>query len=326
MAARTTFTPEELNALVGRFGRGKLRSCAPISAGSVETNYMVELDSGRYVLRYYEGRTLEQVEFERALLDYLSAQGFPCAPGITPPDGRVPEYRGKPALLFKYMPGEHISAPSPARTRALIELIARLSALTRGLKLPNSDARLTYRPAQLLELAARRAAELGSRRAYAKLDWYRAELESLELPQGLELGVCHCDFHYTNILYIGDSISALLDFDDANETYLYFDIVSAIDFFRAGFDHESWPRFEPQADIVDLAQARACLAEFERHHAIPALDRAHLFDILRLGILIDCIWYFDRGEPHDFFEKRKLDALKRMGRDEFNRRLWGRGV
>ena len=139
----------------------------------------------------------------------------------------------------------------------------------------------------------------------------------------MEQGVCHCDFYYTNVLYRDDEITALLDFDDANETWLYFDIVSATDFFRRGFDHETWSNFAPDADIVDLTQAREYLAVFEQICPIPALDRAHLYDILKLGILVDCIWYFDRGTLPDFFEKRKLDALDRLGRDEFNRRLWG---
>ncbi len=323
MASKTTFSNAELHMLTRSFGLGALRKCAPIAAGSVETNYLLELDSGKYILRYYEGRTMRQVEYERALLDYLSAHGFPCAPGIVPSDNRVPEYRGKPYMLFEYVQGEHISSPSPAQAHALIRLIARLNTLTRGLHLPGSESRLTYRPAQMLELATQRAQQLGTQNARNKLNWYRAALATLELPHGMEQGVCHCDFYYTNVLYRDDEITALLDFDDANETWLYFDIVSATDFFRRGFDHETWSDFSQDADIVDLTQAREYLAVFEQICPIPALDRAHLYDILKLGILVDCIWYFDRGTLPDFFEKRKLDALDRLGRDEFNRRLWG---
>lgn len=323
MANKTTFSCDELRELARCFDRGELRKGAPISAGSVETNYLLELDSGRYVLRYYEGRTLRQVEYERALLDYLRARGFPCAPGIVPPDGRVPTYRDKPFMLFEYVPGEHVAMPNPAQTRSLLRLIARLNGLTRGLRLPGGAARLTYRPACMLELAEQRAQRLGTAQARAKLDWYRTTLAGLELPEGLEQGVCHCDFHYTNVLYRGDEVAALLDFDDANETWLYFDIVSEIDFFRPGFDHDSWASFAPEADVVDLNQAREYVAVYEQVRPIPALDRAHLFDILKLGILVDCIWYFDRGALPDFYEKRKLDALDRLGRERFNRLLWG---
>ena len=97
------------------FGLGALRKCAPIAAGSVETNYLLELDSGKYILRYYEGRTMRQVEYERALLDYLERTWLSLrARHKCPPDNRVPEYRGKPYMLFEYVQGEHISSPSPA--------------------------------------------------------------------------------------------------------------------------------------------------------------------------------------------------------------------
>ena len=65
--------------------------------------------------------------------------------------------------------------------------------------------------------------------ARAKLPWMERELERLDLPPSLPKGVCHCDFHWSNILFQGDEFVALLDFDDANWTYRTFDLVILIE-------------------------------------------------------------------------------------------------
>jgi hypothetical protein len=37
---------------------------------------------------------------------------------------------------------------------------------------------------------------------------------------------------------------------------------------------------------------------------------------------MDCIWYFKRGKANDFFEKRKIDYLNNLGRDNFYKEVF----
>jgi hypothetical protein len=55
---------------------------------------------------------------------------------------------------------------------------------------------------------------------------------------------------------------------------------------------------------------------------LNAAERKYLFDVVKLVILIDCLWFFERGEAHDFYEKRQIDALNQLGRDRFCRTLF----
>jgi hypothetical protein len=48
-----------------------------------------------------------------------------------------------------------------------------------------------------------------------------------------------------------------------------------------------------------------------------SLEKRHIFDVYKLSVLIDCLWYFRRGKAEDFFEKRKIDALNNLGREKF---------
>ena len=51
------------------------------------------------------------------------------------------------------------------------------------------------------EIAESIGAEVDTANAQAKLHWYRQELSQLTLPGSLPKGVCHADFHFSNVLF-----------------------------------------------------------------------------------------------------------------------------
>ena len=51
-------------------------------------------------------------------------------------------------------------------------------------------------------------------------------------------------------------------------------------------------------------------------------EKTHLFDALKFSILMDCIWYLERGDAKDFFEKRKIGYLDKLGRQNFYKELF----
>ena len=73
-----------------------------------------------------------------------------------------------------------------------------------------------------------------------KLKWFESKLQKLNLPKSLPKGVCHCDFHFSNVLFFNGKFNALIDFDDANYTFLMFDLVSLVEPFVSSFKHYNW--------------------------------------------------------------------------------------
>ena len=100
---------------------------------------------------------------------------------------------------------------------------------------------------------------------------------------------------------------ALLDFDDANHTYTQFDLVGLM-------EYTAWPH---QADLLDLATARNMVREYMQHRPLIPIEQQHLYDVYKLSILIDCVWYLGRGAADDFRERNKIDALTNLGRQRF---------
>jgi len=308
MAVKTPFTPEDFVRALLPYNLGALRRAEPIERGTVQTNYVLRTTRGRFVLRCYENRSRASVLFERDLLTYLAEHRYPCpAPIRTTDDSYVGTHRGKPYVVFDFVEGQSVEHPSLGQKRQLIQMAAQLQMLTRSFRSRHAASRWHYVPELCRMLARRQAARIGASDALDKLAWVLRVLRSLDLPPELPRGICHCDFHVSNILFREGKLAALLDFDDANITFLTFDLVGLI-------DQWAWPL---GADMLDFSQARWIVREYMAHRALSRVERKHLYDVYKLSILFDAVWYFERGTAADCRERGKIDALTALGRQGF---------
>ena len=313
MAVNTVFAPDDFATILSRYDLGAIISAEAIQQGTVQTNYLLRTARGRFVFRYYENRSRESVLFESDLLTHLGERGYPCPAQVPNARGAyVGTYHGKPYVVFEFIEGQSVEQPAPMHKRQLIQKAAELQRMTEGFRSRYAPYRWHYDVDLCRALARRRAAYLDTRGALDKLAWLVHTLRKLDLPPSLPKGICHCDFHPSNVLFRGDVFVALLDFDDANRTFLSFDLAGLI-------DHWAWPH---KADLLDLAEARGIVRVYVEHRRLSPPERRHLFDVYKLSILFDCIWYFGRGAADDCRERRKIDALESLGREAFYRALF----
>lgn len=313
MAVKTAFAPEDLARILSDYDLGAHTHAEAIGQGTVQTNYLVETTRGRFVFRYYENRSRESVLFERDLLLYLGQRQYPCP---VPIKNRRSEYVGaycdKPFAIFGFVEGHHVEQPHARHRQQLVRWAAELQRITDGFHSRYTPYRWNYDPDLCRALACAEAMRLDTESAHRKRAWLGGELAALQLPPSLPRGICHCDFHFSNVLFQGDEFVALLDFDDANHTFLSFDLVGLIEAW-------AWP---DAADVLDLAEARRVVQAYGRHRPLRAIERLHLYDVYKLSVLFDCVWYFARGEPDDFRERDKIEALTDLGRQRFSEALF----
>ncbi|MCG8353731.1 MAG: phosphotransferase [Chloroflexales bacterium] len=216
-------------------------------------------------------------------------------------------YRNKPYVLFEFLEGHPIEHPNAQHWRQLVQKAAELQALMQDYYSRYTPYRWNYGPNLCHALARAEAARIDTPSARAKYVWLMRELAALDLPPSLPKGICHCDFHFSNMLFRGDELVAVLDFDDANHTFLQFDLVGLVECW-------AWPH---TVDSLDISKARSVVQEYLKHRALSPLEQHHLYDVYKLSILFDCVWYFHRGSADNWYERRKLEALKRLGRQQF---------
>ncbi|MCB9419468.1 MAG: homoserine kinase [Ardenticatenaceae bacterium] len=308
MTVKTPFTRNDFENILSHYTLGTFIQSEPIQQGTVQTNYFIQTTQGKFVLRYYENRSQESVLFESDLLVYLTERHYPCPAQFKNVLGAyVSMYCHKPLAIFEFMVGQPIEQPDLYHWQQLIQKAAELQKLTANYRSQYVSHRWNYDADLCQTLARAEAEQIKTQDAREKFAWLAHELTTLDLPSSLPKGICHCDFHFSNVLFQGDEFAALLDFDDANYTFLQFDLVGLIEYW-------AWPH---TAVTLDLAKARSVVQEYRKHRPLPLIEQRHLFDVYKLSILFDCVWFFERGATSDFREKRKIEALNALGRRYF---------
>lgn len=320
----TVLTQQEITGILTHYNLGTLLAHAPLTAGTVETNIRLTTTAGEFVLRVYENRTFHQVLFECAVLEHLAAHEFP-APRLfrSRTSAMAGTIHDRPYALFSFIEGDHANPITPAQRTQLIEQIALLHRATHGFQPPHTADRWNYDPSCLVQLAEAEIRKINDANAQLKLTWYQHEIAQLVLPDALPRGVVHADFDASNILFKDGNFAALIDFDDANYTVLLYDIAAATNLFIPAFDHDTWMNFAPDANVFDFTALRETVQIYQHIRPLNTLEQQHLFDACKLAIFVDCLWFYARGDAADFYERRKIDFLNRLGRERFTGAVFG---
>jgi Ser/Thr protein kinase RdoA (MazF antagonist) len=308
MTVKTLFSQSDFISILAQYDLGTYIDSGPITQGTVQTNFLLHTTQGKFVFRYYENRSRGSVLFESHLLAYLKKHHYPCPTPFKNLRGSfIGLYRQKPYVLFEFMEGQHIDCPNNHQKQQLIQKAAELHVLTQKYRPRYKNHRWNYSVELCRSLAHTEATKINTKTAQEKFTWLDHQLSILQLPVSLPKGICHCDFHFSNVLFQKNQFIALLDFDDANYTFLLFDLVGLI---------ESWA-WSHQSNVLDFEQARIIVKSYMKHRALSAVEQQHLYDVYKLSILIDTVWFFRRGDARDFYEKRKVEFLDNVGRQQF---------
>ena len=323
MAIKTKFTNNDMRNILSNYNLGNFVSFEPITGGTVQTNILLKTSKNKFVLKYYEHRSINSVLFEVNLIKYLKGKNYPCpSPFKDICKNFIGIHNEKPFVIFEFAEGQHIKNPNKEQKNQLIKKVADLQNITKTYKPFYKQYRWNYSVELCRKIAKEKASKISTKNGNKKLKWVENELSKLYLPKSLPKGICHCDFHFSNILFKNNKFNALIDFDDANYTYLSYDLICLIEPFISSFNWNTWINFQTTDNVFDFIETKKIISEYMKYRKLNSNEKHHLFDIYKLSILIDCIWYFKRGNANDFFEKRKIDYLNNLGRNEFYKRIF----
>ena len=328
MTKRTVFSKEVLSGILADYTLGELIDFQLFTEGSVQTNLKMFTTKGYYAFRYYnQCRSLKSVLFEVNLIRYLGKQDYPCPAVFSNKFGKfVSLYNSKPYVIFQFIDGVHLECPDETQKKELVKMIAKLHNITKNYRPLNKKYRWNYGIELCESLAKEKSDKINTVNSRKKLEWLVNELQNLKLPKTLPKGVCHCDFHFSNVLFLDGKFNALIDFDDANYTFLIFDLVCFTEPFVSSFNHDNWFEYKITENLFDFEKIRRIISEYEKYRPLNNIEKRHIFDVYKLCFLFDCIWYFERGDFEVFFEKRKIEYFNNLGSDNFYNELFATGV
>jgi homoserine kinase type II len=300
----TGWSLPEVRDFLAAYGRTPSRlEAAPLPGGWENLNLSVDADAEQFVLRRYDVTDPAEVQWEIELIGYLTERAFPT-PALIPrlDGGKLGIFGGRPAALFAFVAGHHPRTDTPGAAAAAAAIVAELHLVTAGLALPYPRTRLDNRRRlrRFQEWFQARAAapdEPALRRLLDQTTQYSAELaarlEAVTVAHGaLPRGVVHHDAHGNNLLFDdAGRLVALLDFDDAHETFLLADVAVLLDSW--GVERTQY-RFEPD-------RARRVLDAYVRRRPLTPAERDLLPDVMALYNLADATSYvmgrIEEGRP-----------------------------
>jgi homoserine kinase type II len=270
----TVLSADELSALAAEFSLGTVQSSRTIEAGTINSNFALETERGRFFLRVNEGKSEEDVAWEARLVGALADAGVATPKPIAARDGRlyaaVPGAATKFASAFPWRPGTHLHAGdvTPHHAHDFGRALATLHVA--GLALPEAWRRTSiYDSAHLAKRFERIERERDPQLEHAQRvlrDELAVIASAAPVREAASHGIIHGDLFRDNVLWDGERISAILDFEQASGGSLAYDIAVCINDW-------CWDERE-QSPRTDLAAA--LLRGYAEVRTLTQGDRAAL--------------------------------------------------
>jgi len=215
--------------VVDDYGLVKLIGVSGIPNGSVNTNYRLETMRGRHLLRIDEVKGELDVKRELDFLVYLRKHGFPCPQPIADRKGRLyRESGGKCLSVYRWLDGQLVPADrlGTPRLETIGRALADLHLIGKSYK-KGIENRFTYERVAQLYAEVRERLPPYFRKMVRTLDDEVSYLQSY-LENKLPRGVIHGDLFHDNLLFKGDKLVAMLDFEAACRGKFIFDLATAV--------------------------------------------------------------------------------------------------
>jgi homoserine kinase type II len=213
--------------VLDQFGLRLEGEATPVPGGSLNWNYRVETDHGpRFLRRYRDDLEIARIRGEHGLVTWAAARGVPAVRPSGVRSGRtVAVVAGGRWALFPWVEGAPVERGhlSPEQARALGSVHGRIQAALAEHPL-SEDAVMKLHWDRDESLALLGAVETAALKADAE-EWIlagirkqRAMLAALELapPEAFAALPCqllHGDFHDEQVLWDGDRVSAVVDWE-----------------------------------------------------------------------------------------------------------------
>jgi homoserine kinase type II len=245
MAVYTALDHDAVASLIDDYGLLRVTASHGIPTGSVNSNYVLDTPRGKHLLRIDEVKGELDVKRELDLLLFLRKLGFPCPQPVADRKGRYyREFGGKCASLYRWIDGRVITVErlTNERLEQVGRLLAELHMLGKQYK-KGIENRFSYDRIAEIYRSSRDRLPPYFKRIVRTLD---DEVDYLHhyLDTKLPRGIIHGDLFHDNLVFKGDKLVAILDFEAAARGRYVFDLATAVNALCFVHEHYDLKRFE----------------------------------------------------------------------------------
>ncbi|MFC1745462.1 homoserine kinase [Candidatus Riflebacteria bacterium] len=222
MASITSLNLGQIKLLLNNYPIDELTFLKPLKGGLANSSFYLKTVKSEYILTICEEKTIEEVEVFTSVWNFLHSNNFHCPRIIPDNDGRLSGCFAERAFFLKqFLPGQVKSNFTPKMLSSLGGHLASLHEFSVPAILPfKSPIPLTIDCSYF------------SKRILKNEDllWHRTHLEKFQNQphQDFPKAIVHADLFWDNVLFDGDELIAILDFEDVCHFYRLFDLGMSI--------------------------------------------------------------------------------------------------
>ncbi|WP_455223252.1 homoserine kinase [Kaarinaea lacus] len=300
MSVYTSVSQSELKDFLQNYELGELVNYEGITAGIENTNYFVDTTQGHFVLTLFEMLKTHELPFYLELMAFLNEHGIPSAHPIADrTHNYVHELNGKPATLMQRLKGKSVLDPNEHHCECIGRALAKLHIAGETFSLHQDNFRGE-------EWRVQSAQSL-----LPKLKPDDAEIMENELQthvgqnyQHLPQGVIHADLFRDNVLFLDNELSGLLDFYNACNDSLLYDVAITVN---------DWCVLKDGS--LDFVRARGLCSAYQSIRRLTEDEHQVWPLVLRLAALrfwLSRLWDLHFPKPGEMTFQKNPDEFKQI--------------
>jgi len=270
-----------LNNILQGFDLGTVREIKPlVTSGNIA--YTVETGDKTYVFRLSPSgarwRSKQEIDAELEIMDYLSKKKFPVSMSIIANNGnRIISWNKHFGYLREFIEAKPKLDPTIKEVKKFGELLGRFHNLVENYKTKNKRKHIWDLKETKKNFKQNKKIILKSNFAQKKdfIKIFEKEISQLNFPKDLPSGTIHEDLGKRHILWRGNEIVGVIDFDRSYYGRLILDFGQAC---RGWCFTDNWKKWSNK-------NFKALLDGYQSKRKLTDLEKKYLTDSIRFGIL-----------------------------------------
>lgn len=261
MANFTVLTFENIQSILQDYDIGVLESAAPLAGGQANSSYKLVSSSGSFTLSVCDEKTTQEITALTRVLNYLENHKFPTTRLIKTVRGdNFVTYEKNPVYIKQFLDGEIIRELDCSMLEQVGSTLGRLHQLDAPDWLPHTFA---YGSEQFDGV-------LNSDISHPFKEWLQEKSDTLQSKLDLNQtrGFIHGDAFWDNLLFEEGTLIAVLDFEEACQYFLLYDLgMAAVGCCATNGEFNT----EAVNNLVRGYQSHYPLTDSEKNQFIPFL-------------------------------------------------------
>ncbi|OAN43813.1 homoserine kinase [Chloroflexus islandicus] len=285
-------THDDIARVLAYYDVGELRSSRPASHGAINETAFIETTVGRFVIRRNRRHIgFQSIKLRHRLLDWLRQRGFP-APRVLPARNgdTVVILNDRVYELSVFIIGDEFNPSRPRQLSDIGRVLASYHRAVTGFPDPPPPPPPRYLPSSLSSLTERLITRdlLGD--LTVTLHWYERRIADLrrqlsdEAYAALPHVLIHGDIHRDNLIFRGDAVAALIDYDQIGIDARLVDVADGLVDMAVGPPPPNWSMWGVYRAPLDLERVQLFLSAY---NAIAPLSKS---EAQALPAILEVIW------------------------------------